>query len=72
MQVTECVKRHNRAERTAADAEKMMKELIDSIPYASESLAGSNGITSKQKFNNTTADNLRMLIADAIMKLEAK
>ena len=50
----------------------MMKELIDSIPYASESLAGSNGITSKQKFNNTTADNLRMLIADAIMKLEAK
>ena len=68
------IERAKKAGRTesAADAEKMMKELIDSIPYASESLAGSNGITSKQKFNNTTADNLRMLIADAIMKLEAK
>lgn len=68
------IERARKAGRTAcaAKAEKLMQEILDTIPYSGESLAGSNGITSKQKFNNTTAENLRMLIADAIMKLEAK
>lgn len=56
----------------AAIAEKIMQGILDSIPYYGESLAGSNGITSKQRFNNTTAENLRMLIADTIMFLESK
>ncbi len=56
----------------AAKAEKVMQEIMDMIPYSNDSLAGSNGITYKQNFNNDTAENIRMLIADTIIKLEAK
>lgn len=56
----------------AAKAEKIMQEIMDMIPYSGDSLAGSNGITYKQNFNNDTAENIRMLIADTIVKLESK
>ncbi len=55
----------------ADEAEKTMKKILDLIPYYDEFKEAGNGnsIMQKNVFDNNTADYLRMLAADAILKL---
>ncbi len=54
----------------AAAAKKVLDKILADVPFASETGNTGNGVTQKQHFNNTTAEHIRMLVANEIIKLQ--
>ena len=54
----------------AAAAEKVLNKIIADVPFSQETGGCGNGVTQKQHFNNTTAEHIRMLVANEILKLQ--
>jgi len=51
-------------------AEKVLNKILADVPFASETGNTGNGVTQKQHFSNTTAEHIRMLVANEIIKLQ--
>ena len=54
----------------AAAAGKVLDKILADVPYSKDVSNSGNGITQKQHFNNNTAEHIRMLVANEILKLQ--